>query len=323
MPTVETVRGPIDIDELGTTLMHEHVFVLSAEIRENYGGTYWDEEERIADAIEKLQKLKAIGVDTIVDPTVIGLGRYIPRIQRINAEVDIHIVPATGIYTYNDLPHFFHYQGPGTMFGGDEPMLALFKADIAQGIAGTSVKAAFLKCAIDEQGMTPGVERAMRAVARTHRETGAPITVHTNVHNQSGLLAQNLMREEGVDLTKVVIGHSGDSTDLEYLTALADAGSYLGMDRFGIDALLPFERRVDTVVQLCKRGYAEKLVLAHDASCFIDWFPLAVREAVSPNWHFTHIHDDVLPALRERGVSERDIVTMLVENPKRYFTKAV
>ena len=121
----------------------------------------------------------------------------------------------------------------------------------------------------------------------------------------------------------VVIGHSGDSTDLEYLTALADAGSYLGMDRFGIDALLPFERRVDTVVQLCKRGYAEKLVLAHDASCFIDWFPLAVREAVSPNWHFTHIHDDVLPALRERGVSERDIVTMLVENPKRYFTKAV
>jgi phosphotriesterase-related protein len=322
MPTVETVRGPVELENIGTTLMHEHVFVLSEEIRENYGGRYWDEDVRVADAIEKLRALKAAGVDTIVDPTVIGLGRYIPRIERINADVDINIIAATGIYTYNDLPHFFHFQGPGTPFGGDEPMVELFKADIEHGIAGTGVKAAFLKCAIDHHGMTPGVERAMRAVARTHVETGAPITVHTNVRNRSGLLAQELMREAGVDLTKVVIGHSGDSTDLAYLTALADAGSYLGMDRFGIEALLPFERRVDTVVQLCKRGYAGKLVLAHDASCFIDWFPDTVKETFSPNWHYTHIHDDVLPALRERGVSERDIATMLVDNPKRYFTKA-
>jgi phosphotriesterase-related protein len=322
MATVETVRGPVELDKLGVTLMHEHVFVLSEEIRENYGGTYWDEEERVADAIAQLRQLKATGVDTIVDPTVIGLGRYIPRIARINAEVDINIIAATGIYTYNDLPHFFHYQGPGTMFGGDEPMVELFKIDIAQGIAGSQVKAAFLKCAIDEQGMTPGVERAMRAVARTQLETGVPITVHTNVHNQSGLLVQNLMREEGVDLAKVVIGHSGDSTDLEYLTTLADAGSYLGMDRFGIDVLLPFEQRVDTVVQLCKRGYAEKMVLSQDASCFIDWFPHATKLAAVPKWHFRHIHDDVLPALRERGVSEQQITTMLVDNPKRYFTKA-
>jgi phosphotriesterase-related protein len=201
-------------------------------------------------------------------------------------------------------------------------MVDLFKTDIMQGIAGTSVKAAFLKCAIDQQGMTPGVERAMRAVAKTHVETGVPITVHTNVRNRSGLLSQALLREEGVDLTKVVMGHSGDSNDLEYLTAIADAGSYLGMDRFGIDALSPFEQRVDTVVQLCKRGYAEKMVLSQDAACFIDWFPEATKEAALPNWNFTHIHDAVLPALRERGVTEDQIATMLVENPKRYFTKA-
>ena len=322
MPAVETVRGPIDVEKLGTTLMHEHVFVLTAEIRENYGGTYWDEEVRIADAIEKLRELKAAGVDTIVDPTVIGLGRYIPRIARVNAEVDIHIIPATGIYTHDDLPQFFHYQGPGTPFGGAEPMLEFFKTDITRGIAGTSVKAAFLKCAIDARGMTRGVERAMRAVARTHCETGAPITVHTSVRNESGLLVQTLMREEGVDLTKVVIGHSGDSTDLAYLTALADAGSYLGMDRFGIDTLLPFEQRVDTVAELCKRGYAEKMVLSHDAACFIDWFAAGVKETALPNWNFTHIHDAVLPALRDRGVTEAQIATMLVDNPKRYFTKA-
>jgi len=318
---VETVRGPVDLDALGTTLMHEHVFVLSEELRVNYPAT-WDEDARVADAIAKLEKMKAAGVDTIVDPTVIGLGRSISRIQRVNAAVDINIIAATGIYTYNDLPLFFRLQGPGTAFGGAEPMIEMFLSDIRVGIAGTSVKAAFLKCAIDEPGMTPGVERAMRAVARVQLETGVPITVHTAVRNRSGLLVQALLREEGVDLAKVVIGHSGDSTDLEYLTQLIEAGSLLGMDRFGIDTLLPFERRVETVAELCRRGFAEKLVLSQDACCYIDWFPVAGKERALPNWHFTHIHDDVLPALRERGVADEEIHTMLVENPKRYFTKA-
>jgi phosphotriesterase-related protein len=318
---VETIRGPVAVDSLGTTLMHEHVFVLSEEIRENYPDS-WDEDARVDDAIVKLRKMKAAGVDTIVDPTVIGLGRYIPRIVRVNTGVDINIIVATGIYTYNDLPHYFHYQGPGTLFGGDEPMVAMFVNDICNGIAGTGVKAAFLKCAIDENGMTPGVERAMRAVARAQRQTNVPITVHTNVHNKSGLLVQALMREEGVDLTKLVIGHSGDSTDLDYLTTLIEAGSILGMDRFGIDVLLPFEQRVNTVAELCRRGFAESMVLSHDASCYIDWFPVAMKEAAVPNWHFTHIHDDVLPALRERGVTDAQIHTMLVANPRRYFTQA-
>jgi phosphotriesterase-related protein len=296
MAQVQSVRGPLDTARLGTTLMHEHVFVLSAEIRENYPA-YWDEDVRVADAVEKLRELKGAGVDTIVDPTVIGLGRYIPRIARINAQVDINIIPATGIYTYNELPFFFHFRGTGSGSGGEDPMISLFKRDIVEGIAGTGIKAAFLKCAIDAQGMTRGVERAMRAVARTHVETGVPITVHTNVHNQSGLLAQRLLREEDVDLAKVVIGHSGDSTDLTYLRALMDAGSFIGMDRFGLDALLPFEARVETVATLCREGYAERIVLSHDAACYIDW-------------------------LRERGVSEAQIETMLVDNPRRYFTPA-
>jgi phosphotriesterase-related protein len=94
------------------------------------------------------------------------------------------------------------------------------------------------------------------------------------------------------------------------------------MDRFGLDMLLSFERRVDTVAHLCKLGYAEKLVLAHDASCFIDWFPAATKAVAAPNWHYTHIHDDVLPALRDRGVSDAQIATMLVDNPRRYFAHA-
>lgn len=319
MPNVETVRGPVDTAALGQTLMHEHVFVVSAEMTQNDFLGHWDEQARVADAVAKLTACKARGIDTIVDPTVIGLGRYLPRIQRINEQVDINIVPATGIYTYNEIPFQFHYTGPGLLFDTPEPMVELFIKDIRGGIADTGVKAAFLKCAIEAPGLTPGVERVMRAVGQTQVETGVPITVHTNPHTESGLVAQKVLAEEGADLTKVVIGHSGDSTDLDYLRRIADAGSYLGMDRFGLDILCPFEVRVNTVAELCGRGYADKTVLSHDAACFIDWFPEGPTQEAVPNWNFTHISDDVLPALRERGVTDDQITTMMVDNPRRYF----
>ena len=318
MITVETVRGPVDSAELGTTLMHEHVFVLSPEMLTNYPAG-WDEEEKVGVAIDRLARLKSLGVDTIVDPTVVGLGRYIPRIERINASVDINIVAATGLYTYTDLPFALRFAGPGTPMGGEEPMVDLFVGDITEGIAGSSVKAAFLKCAIDEAGLTPGVERVMRAVARAHVATGAPITVHTSVHNQGGTTAQRVLAEEGVDLSRVVIGHCGDSADIGYLTGLADAGSLLGMDRFGLDFMLPFEQRVDTVAHLCRLGYADHLVLSQDASCYIDWFPDGLMARFSPNWHYEHVVRDVVPALADRGVGPEQITAMLVDNPRRYF----
>jgi phosphotriesterase-related protein len=317
--TVHTVRGEVHVDALGTVLMHEHVFVLSEELRLNYP-EYWDEDERVADAVHKLQTLTERGVDTIVDPTVLGLGRDVARVRRVNEQVDINIVAATGLYTYGDLPFFLHHQGPGTTFGGDEPMIEMFTRDIEKGIADTGVRAAFLKCAIQDE-LTPGVERVMRAVAQTHLRTGAPITVHTNPRRGTGLVAQRVLREEGVDLRRVVVGHSGDSSDLDYLVALMEAGSFIGMDRFGLDLLLPFEERVDTVAELCRRGYVDHLVLAQDASCYIDWFPVEAREAAAPNWHYNHVHDDVLPALRQRGVTEQQITTMLQSNPRRYFTR--
>lgn len=321
MSSVQTVRGSVDSTDLGKVLMHEHVFVLGEEMRQNYPDypEPWDEEARVADAVAKLTELKSRGIKTIVDPTVIGLGRYIPRISRINEQVDLNIIVATGIYTYNDIPFQFHHTGPGLLFDVREPMVDLFVKDIREGIAGTGIRAAFLKCAIEEPGLTPGVERVMRAVGAAQVETGVPITVHTDPHTESGLVAQKVLADEGADLTKVVIGHSGDSTDLDYLCALADAGSLLGMDRFGLDVLLPFEERVNTVVEMARRGYAEKMVLAHDASCFIDWFSSEAKAAAVPNWNYTHISDHVIPALLERGVTEDQITTMLVDNPRRYF----
>ena len=317
---VDTVRGPISATELGVTLMHEHVFVLSPEIIANYPEGWGEETVREQQAVDKLNALKAAGVDTIVDLTVIGLGRYIPRVQRVADRTDLQIVVATGVYTYNDVPMYFHFSGPGTGMDGPEPMVEMFVRDITEGIAGTGVKAAILKCATDEPGLTPGVERVLRAVAVAHRATGVPISTHTHARTRRGLEQQRVFAEEGVDLGRVIIGHSGDTTDLDYLEELIAAGSYIGMDRFGLDNILGFEHRVDTVARMCERGHADKMVLAHDASCYIDWLPEAALPIVLPNWHFQHIHDDVLPALRERGVTEEQITTMLVDNPRAIFT---
>lgn len=318
MVAVPTVTGSVDSADLGRVLAHEHVFVLGEEYRQNYADD-WDEDAKVAEAVAELGQLPGLGIDTILDPTVLGLGRYLPRVQRVAAQVDVNIVAATGLYTYNEIPFQFHYTGPGLLFDVPEPLTELFLKDLTEGIADTGVRAGFLKCAIEEQGLTPGVERVMRAVGAASAQSGAPITVHTNPHTQSGLVAQRVLAEEGADLSRVVIGHSGDSTDVDHLCALADAGSYLGMDRFGLDVLLPFEDRVATVLELLRRGYAERMVLAHDASCFIDWFDAEAKRQVVPRWNYRHISEDVIPALLEGGASQDDIDTMLVVNPRRYF----
>lgn len=319
MPAVQTVRGPVDVEALGTTLVHEHVFVLNSEIRENYPAD-WDEDARVDDAIAKLSALAARGCQTIVDPTVVGLGRDIRRIMRVADGTSLNIIVATGLYTYSDVPFYFRFRYPHA--DGRDPMTDLFVADLTRGIAGTGVRAAFLKCAVDEPGLTPGVERVLRAVCRAHAQTGAPVTVHTHAGSGTGREVLAVLRQEDVDLAKVVLGHSGDSTDLGYLTELADAGCLLGMDRFGLDLITPFEQRVDTVAAMCARGYAESMVLSHDAACYIDWFPPGTVPQFAPNWHFQHLFDDVLPALRERGVTDAQIETMLVSNPRRYFSPA-
>ena len=321
MQQVNTVKGALNTEQLGVTLMHEHVFVLSAEIMQNFPEPWGDEEKRVADAIARLNELKSRGVDTIVDLTVIGLGRYIPRIQRVAAQTELNIVVATGVYTYNDVPMYFHFQGPGTELGGPEFMADMFVRDIEEGIAGTGVRAAILKCATDQPGVTPGVERVLRAVAQAHRRTGVPISTHTHAHTERGLEQQRIFEEEGVDLSRVVIGHSGDTTDIAYLEKLIANGSYIGMDRFGIDVLLGFEERVNTVAKMCELGHAGKMVLSHDAACFNDWLPEAALPSVLPNWHFLHIHNDVIPALKERGVTGEQINTMLVDNPREIFER--
>ena len=186
MSTVETVRGTLDVAEMGPTLMHEHIFVLQPEALQNYGhvwgASYWDEEVGVRDAIVKLGALRAAGIRTLVDPTAPGLGRYIPRIQRVAAEVDLNIVVATGVYAFLELPNFLGYRSV-------DAIAELFVRELREGIDDTGVRAAFLKCAVEQHGVVGDVPRILDAIAAAAIETGAPVMVHTNARAATGVLA--------------------------------------------------------------------------------------------------------------------------------------
>ncbi|WP_207844508.1 phosphotriesterase family protein [Williamsia soli] len=318
--TVDTATGAAPIADLGRTLMHEHIFVTSPEVQQNWPDypEQWSEDEQIADAVRKLSDLKAAGFDTLVDLTVIGLGRYIPRVVKVAEQSEVNIILATGAYVLSELPVYFHYRGPGTPAGGPDRLAEFFVRDITEGMTGTSARASILKCVTDEAGLTKDVERVLRSVAFAHRETGVPITTHTHSGLRRGLDQQQVFADEGVDLSRVVIGHSGDTDDYEYLQTLADRGSYLGMDRFGLETV-SFDKRVEIVAEMCRRGYASKMVLSHDTSCFSDMSDPVRRRHLNPRWKWTHIAEDVVPALLKCGVEQGDIDTMLIENPQRIF----
>jgi phosphotriesterase-related protein len=197
-------------------------------------------------------------------------------------------------------------------------LVEFFLRDIREGIKGTGgVKAAVLKCATDVPGVTPDVERVLRAVAVAHRESGVPIMTHTDAATRRGLEQQAIFAEEGVDLSRVIIGHCGDTDDLDYLEELLRNGSYIGMDRFGADPFLSVDDRIRVVLELCERGWEDRMILSHDGAAHNDWFdPEWVRQT-HPRWRYELIPLEVLPELRERGLPEETIRTMMVGTPRR------
>ncbi len=229
MTNVETVRGPVESGRLGRTLMHEHIFVLDPAMLRSYGtawGTsYWDEDREVAHAVGQLRRLRDAGFETLVDPTVPGVGRYVPHIERVNAQVDLNIIVATGHFAFAELPLFLRLRSP-------EKIAQLFIRDIREGVDGTEVKAGFLKFAVEELGLIGDVPLIVKAIALAHHETGVPIMVHTNAAARMGPVALRALQAEGVDPERVVIAHAGDSDDLDYLRGIADTGASLGCDGF-------------------------------------------------------------------------------------------
>jgi phosphotriesterase-related protein len=309
MPTVPGVCGPIDTADLGFTLMHEHVLVANWPMRMAFPD-WLDRDAHVARATEEVKAAKARGVSTIVDLTPINLGRDIHVIREVAERAEMQIIAATGLYWAEE---------PWLAGWSPDQLCEWLVRDLTDGIQGTDVRAGIIKCATDHLGVTDVNRKLLQVAARLHRATGAPISTHTSVDHGVGPGQQDVFEEEGVDLSRVVIGHCGDTQDVDHLETILRRGSTIGMDRFGVDLILPTKQRVDTIVELCRRGWSGQMVLSHDACCHIDWFPGQDVATLAPNWNFRHIPDDVVPALREAGLSEDDVRTMTVDNPRRVF----
>jgi phosphotriesterase-related protein len=309
MPVVQTASGPVDTAKLGQALMHEHIVLISWSVRMNLPDE-WNRAAVLAKAVDRVRQVMDRGVSTLVDLTTVDLDRDVELVAEVARETGCNIIVATGCWWQ---PSRYFASAPV------EWLVDLWTREIQQGIAGSGIRAGIIKLATDKDGLTAPIEKMLRAGARTHRATGVPISTHTDVAARRGEDQQRIFAEEGVDLSRIVIGHSGDSTDLDYLRGIMDRGSTIGMDRFGLEQMCSFDDRVHTVAELCRQGYADRMVLSHDANCDYGFFPGFEISTRLPRWNFNHVHDDVLPALRERGVSEGQVEAMLAGNPRRLF----
>jgi phosphotriesterase-related protein len=313
MAQVHTVSGPVDAEQLGVTLVHEHLRSSSEGVRAQWPHLY-DERFEFERAVDWVRKAMERGVRTIVDPGCMDLGRDVEFVRSVVAETGIQVVLCTGIYGlhYTLIP--WHFRNRDVDYLADA-----FVHDIEVGIQGTEVKAAFLKCAVDEPGITDDVEKVLRACARASNRTGAPIMAHSHPATRRGLDEMDVFDDEDVDPAKVQIAHTGDTDDLDYIEELLARGPYIGMDRYGLDPILDTDRRNATVIELCRRGHADRMTLSQDACATLDWYPEEMRPIV-PDWHFWFLWEGVLPVLREGGVTEEQITTMLVANPARWLS---
>ena len=314
---VHTFRGPIDADHLGPTLIHEHIFVRNPELEAGLPDEEWNPVTAVEVAVRGLTELHALGIRTIVDLTVPGLGRDARLVAQVADRARVNVVAATGWYTPNVLPTYFQFHGPGRQIDRPDPLIELFVRDIIDGIAGTGVRAAVLKVMTEADGITPDIARVMTAAAIAHRETGVPVTTHSHPASRNGLLQQAFLGERGVPADRIIIGHSGDSEDLDYLRELMDNGSTIGMDRFGMEQVLSDERRVRTLISLLELGYADRMVISHDAAFYSHVTPPSWRARSAPRWRMDTISRSILPMLRKAGVTDDLIDQMMVRNPRR------
>jgi phosphotriesterase-related protein len=327
MAQVSTVTGMIEADQLGTTLIHEHLCNRDEAVHNQWpsAGVVKEDppyevpaEEVFEIAVREAQAAIDLGVKTIGEPSAMFLGRDVEFMRGVSEETGLQVIPCTGIYTYDYLPQFFVNRDP-------DQIADLFVQDIEEGIQGTEIKAAFIKCAADEPGVNENIEKVHRAAARASLRTGAPIMAHSRPASNTGPRQIEIFLEEGVEPSKVQIAHTGDSDDLGYIEGLLEKGVWIGLDRYGLEIFLPYERRQQTAKALLERGYADRIFLSADSVATTDWFPPSVIEQLlaadaAKDWTIRLVPEKVLPELRDWGMTEEQERTMMIENPVRWLT---
>ena len=249
MTTVQTVTGPVDGAELGRTLVHEHIRISYAG--EKLDPTYaWDRAETVERAVDKMGELLDAGFSTFVDPCPIELGRDPELYAEISSRSGMQIVCTTGFYTEHlgsGLPFYWRARYP-------EEIAELYVQELSEGIAGTGgIRAGAIKAATGTE-VTPAESRCLTGAALAQREVGCAIITHTE-NSKHGDVQQDLFADGGADLGRILIGHQDEQTDVAPIRKLAERGTFVGVDRIGLEILAPDERRADHVAALVREGF--------------------------------------------------------------------
>ncbi|MDP6102004.1 MAG: phosphotriesterase-related protein [Dehalococcoidia bacterium] len=318
MSIINTILGPVDASDLGFTLMHEHIRESSAGVPYTFPDLF-DHEEDVARGVAALNEAAAEGVGTIVNVTTLDLGRDMRLLKDVAERTELHIVAATGLWL--DIPR--------AIANGATPdqLARVFTREIEVGIEGTGIKAGVIKVATDvqhisEEGLAPANELVLRAAARACNHTGVPITTHTSSLAKTGDYQIAVFEEEGVDMSRVCIGHSNDTNDLDYLLGIINKGCFLGMDHFpgGARGGLNWEERTQVVKQLVDLGFANQVTLSHDYGGWRPALPETVgRRGESNPDGYSFVSRKVVPRLMELGVNEEAVRAMTVDAPRRFF----
>lgn len=317
MKEVNTVLGPRPVDRLGTTLMHEHLMIGWPGWDADAAAPTLNRKEAIKMCRDRMLELKELGMATFLDPCPIDLGRDVEFMAEIAQAADVNIICATGLYK-EDQGSAAYFKFRSLYSDAVAEMTETFIKEITEGVGSTRIKPGILKVATQAHQITPYEARVLRAAARASKATGVPITTHTD-EGTMGREQLDLFAAEGVDLRRVIVGHSCGSADLRYHVDMLDRGCTLGFDRFGLEILQPDRLRMAALIGLLGIGFQNQVVLSHDSVWCWRGRPLPVPAAQLPDWQPTHVFKKIVPALRQAGVPQEKIDAMLIDNPRRFF----
>jgi phosphotriesterase-related protein len=315
---VMTVLGPIPVEKLGVTLMHEHAAtgVLSWFADESVAP--YDQKQVETRWVKILNELKALGVKTVVDPMMADLGARDPIVLRnASKKTGVHTIMATGLWWEGGggASYYMFLQKMGRNI--EQDIFELFMREITVGVGKTGVKAGIIKLSSSDPKMTEYEKIVFKAGVRAAKETGLPITTHCEGPNV-GPEQMDFFLSLGANPQKIIIGHQNNSTDLDYfLGQLSRPGFYLGFDRTGFSD----PKAEDCIIELVKRGYANRIVLSHDycATWLGRSFKWPEGRFTEKYYYPTYIHKQFIPRMKAAGVTDEQIHTMMVENPRRLF----
>lgn len=317
---VNTVTGPISVDDLGVTLMHEHIIIGMPGWQANTVRPGLSRDDIIAVAVEKIQSMQALGIQSMVDPCPNDLGRDVELYAEVSARTGFNIICATGLYTEEEGGHaYWHFAR--TLGYAVEAMAELFIHELTEGVGETGIKPGVIKVASGASKITDYEYQVLTAAAMASVETGAPITTHTD-EGTMGEEQQAFLIEKGVPAHKIIIGHSCGTANHDYHMNILGRGSYLGFDRFGMNVVSPDDQRVQALAALLLKQQEKRIVVSHDCVwCVRGDMPSAKEiEQMGVLFDPTHFHRTIIPQLLEHGVTQAQINTMLSDNPRRYFS---